>query len=197
MSILLILAISLFAQVTQKQADFIVKEYLQSEMIEYDFLCVNINIPSESGIIITTSNEEVFTAKYACWTYYINETETIQRRYLFVKEDNGNLLEVIASNDIEQRDSTHWKIVDETVSLSEKKIENFKPLYPNPTRGQLIIDNEQLKINKLKIIDIYGKAVKQFSIPNSQFSIEDLPAGIYLLKIETETGTVTQIISKY
>jgi hypothetical protein len=61
------LATSLSAQITRKQADSIVKEYLQNEMITYSSLYVYVNLPNEEGIEITTSNEETFKVKYACW----------------------------------------------------------------------------------------------------------------------------------
>jgi hypothetical protein len=63
------LATSLSAQTTREQADSIVKEYLQNEMITYTSLRVHVNAPSEEGIEITTSNEETFKAKYACWVF--------------------------------------------------------------------------------------------------------------------------------
>ena len=84
-------------------------------------------------------------------------------------------------------------------------------IYPNPTTGQLTIDNEQLTtaapvgassaklINNLEIYDIMGK--KQLSILNCQLSIvkidiSHLSNGIYFIKIETENGTVNKKIIK-
>jgi hypothetical protein len=153
--VLLISATSLFAQIAQKQADSIVKEYLQNEMVEYDLLYVHRDTPSGDGITITTSNEEIFTAKYPCWAYYVDENELSQRRYLFVKEDNGNLLEVIASNDI-AFDETYWKPV-ETTAIIDRKEKTISLLYPNPTTGQLTIENGELTIEDIEIFDVFGQ----------------------------------------
>lgn len=100
--ILVLLASETFlsAQVTRTQADATVRKYLQDEMIAYSLLYVYADEPNEEGISITTSNDETFKVKYACWAYYADESETAQRRYLFVRESNENLLEVIASNDL-------------------------------------------------------------------------------------------------
>jgi len=110
--VLVIWTTSLYAQqITRGQADTIVKEYLQNKNAMYSILYVNTNEPKEEGITIKTFNEEIFRAKYACWAYYLNESEFSRCRYLFVKENNGNLLEVIANNDLGQEDTTQWKII--------------------------------------------------------------------------------------
>jgi len=73
-------------------------------------------------------------------------------------------------------------------------------VYPNPTTGQLTIDNGQLTIKGVEIYDAFEK--KQLSIVNCPLSIEiidisNLPAGIYFVKITTETGIITKKVIKY
>jgi len=68
-------------------------------------------------------------------------------------------------------------------------------IYPNPTTGELTIDNGQWTMKGVEIYDMYGR--KQFSIVNCQLSIEKIDishfsAGIYFVKITTETGIVTK-----
>jgi len=201
LTVLFVCATYLSAQTTRKQADNIVKEYLQSELGQYGTLYVHANVPSIDGITITTSNEEVFTAKYACWAYYLDENEPAQRRYLFVKENNGNLLEVIASNDDGSSDTNQWLLV-ETTSLVERQENNIKLLYPNPTSGELRIESGEWKIENVEIFDVLGKMQP---IDNSPFQggrgmflidISHLPAGVYLIKIQTEIGIITNKIIK-
>ena len=178
---------SLQAQITQKQADTIAQNYLQNKMIDYGLLYVYTHLPNEEGITITTSNEEIFTAKYACWAYYADENGASQRHYLFVKEDDGNLLEAIASNDVSSN-SELWKPM-EAAGVFEMTKSNIK-IYPNPTTGQLTIDNGELTMDNVKIYDIIGKVIDnyQLSIVNSQLIIDvsHLPAGMYFLKINNE-----------
>jgi len=76
--------------------------------------------------------------------------------------------------------------------------ENIK-IHPNPTTGELTIDNGQLTITGVEIFDVLGK--KQFSIVNSQLSIETidishLHSGIYFVKITTDAGIVVKKIIK-
>ena len=67
---------------------------------------------------------------------------------------------------------------------------------PNPTTGQLTIDNGQLTIKNVEIFDAFGK--KQLTIDNGQLTINisHLSNGIYFLKITTEKGVVTKNIIK-
>jgi len=192
------LAMSLPAQVTREQADTIVLEYLQNEVTTPYTLYVNVNLPSEEGIAITTSNEETCKAKYACWAYYLNESEAVRCRYLFVKENDGNLLEVIAHNDSGLDDLSSWELLS-PVGLIDRERENVL-VYPNPTTGQLRIDNGEWKIDNVEIYDVMGR--KQTIIINCQLSIinsidiSHLPAGIYFIKLQTQTETITKKVIK-
>jgi len=69
-------------------------------------------------------------------------------------------------------------------------------VYPNPTTGQLTIDNGQWTINNVEIYDIYGR--KQLSIVNCQLSINvinisHLPAGIYFVRIYKDNNTIETV----
>ncbi len=61
-------------------------------------------------------------------------------------------------------------------------------IYPNPATNQLTIDNGQLTIKNIAILDITGKAIKQWTINNSQFTIDmsDLNNGIYFIKVNNQ-----------
>ena len=193
-------------QVTREQADAVVNEHLQSEGIESNLLYINVNLPKAEGVSITTSNEETFRAKYACWTYYLNESELSQCRYLFVKQDDGNLLEVIASNDAGQSDSTQWKTLD--VGIKELQGDEVTKLrvYPNPTTGQLTIslpnpsEGGAYTAESVEIYDVAGRKTS----PNPSFGgelapslleraggevlldVSHLPAGMYFLKVNNQ-----------
>ena len=69
-------------------------------------------------------------------------------------------------------------------------------IYPNPTTGELTMDNGQWTINSVEIFDAFGK--KQLSIVNCQLSIKkidisNLPAGIYLLRVDGRTVKVVKM----
>ena len=73
-------------------------------------------------------------------------------------------------------------------------------IYPNPTTGELRIENGEWKIKNIEIYDVYGRNVSQISNLKSQISnlinISHLQAGIYFVKISTEAGVVTKKIVK-
>jgi uncharacterized protein YjdB len=65
-------------------------------------------------------------------------------------------------------------------------------IYPNPTTGQLIINNEQLTIKNIEIFDVVGCklwVVSGAELHDSQFTIDisHLANGMYFLKIDDKT----------
>ena len=65
-------------------------------------------------------------------------------------------------------------------------------VFPNPTRGELIINNEQLTIKNIDIFDVFGRSVYITHPPLwgglEGLDISHLPAGIYFIRITTEKG---------
>jgi hypothetical protein len=91
---------------------------------------------------------------------------------------------------IESRnDIYYWSSQD--VGIVEKKNASSLSVYPNPTTGQLKIENGgKLAIDNMKIFDIYGRNVYSFNYtPVHSFSIDisHLPTGIYFLWVGNET----------
>jgi hypothetical protein len=65
-------------------------------------------------------------------------------------------------------------------------------IYPNPVKDELRIENGELKINRMEIVDLSGKAIYQFNGLRNQINVSTLSQGIYFVKIETDKGIVTQ-----
>ena len=195
MLILLVWATTLpAANITQEQADVIVQDYLKNEAIQSGLLYVNANAPSEAGIAITTSQGETVYAKYACWVYYLNESESSPSHYLFVKEDTGNLLEVIANNDSGPNDLVLWKVVKDIAGLTEME-NNTKLLYPNPVDDWLTLpcNGENIRV---EIYDLKGTCLfsGMLSAENTcQLNVSFLNTGTYMVNI---SGKIFKIIKK-
>jgi len=70
-------------------------------------------------------------------------------------------------------------------------------IYPNPTTGQLIIDNGQLTIKNVEIYDIVGKLVQRSPMsalsPETTIDISHLASGMYFFKID---GKVFKIVKQ-
>jgi len=85
--------------------------------------------------------------------------------------------------------------------ISENALCNIL-VYPNPTTGELIIDNEQLIMNNeqlimnnVEVFDVYGR--KQISYLKSHISnlidISHLAKGVYFLKVGNRIGKVVKL----
>ena len=80
----------------------------------------------------------------------------------------------------------------------DENVENTITIYPNPTTGELRIENGELKIENVEIFDVLGKKQnsRKAEQQNIVIDISDLSNGVYFLKISTEQGIVTKKIVK-
>ena len=184
--------VPLSAQITREQATVIVLEHIQNSEIAQDFrLYVNTTTPSAEGISITTSQSETIRARYACWVYFLDEnpnaSEPTQKRYFFVRESNGSLVEIITSNDTGIEDFTSWEVVEIRSGLLCRETNNRPTLFPNPVSDFLIIPcfGKQVLV---EIFDLNGNRVfsNQFS-GESQLNLSFLQSGTYIVNISGET----------
>ena len=185
--------------ITREQADEIVLDYLQNGLKELPcLLFVNVKAPSEEGIVITTFQEETFKAKYACWTYCVTPKVTYYPHirfssppllcYLFVKEDNGSLLEVITYNNYITGDfMDSWKAVDIPTGLSDEKDNSVKLLYPNPVSDWLTLpcagENVRVEIYDLKGARLFSGLV---SDEDCRLNVSFLNTGVYMVGVDGE-----------
>ena len=72
-------------------------------------------------------------------------------------------------------------------------------VYPNPTTGTLNY-NIEATAHKVILSDSFGKQIRVWEVAagkaNNQLSIEDLPAGIYVLSIQLNDTVQSQKIVK-
>ena len=191
MSLILVWATSLPAQTTREQANAIVLDYLKNEVMQTCFLYVDDNEPSKDGIVITTSNKETIRAKYACWAYYLNENGQDQSRYFFVKEDNGNLLEIIARNDLGPGDLASWKAVGTNTGLINRE-SSAKQLYPNPVNDWLTIPCASESV-RVEIYDLKGTCLFSGTLSEEdacQINVSFLNAGAYMVNVDGKTHKI-------
>ena len=95
--------------------------------------------------------------------------------------------------------SFYWSSKEIGISETTKDNSSIK-VYPNPTTGELTIDNGQLKINNVEIFDIYGKLLSFHHLITSSshhlINISHFPTGVYFVKIRTEAGEIVRKIVK-
>ena len=83
-----------------------------------------------------------------------------------------------------------------STSIEEMQGNTSVQMYPNPTSGKLSIESEILKISTIQLFDIFGRNVISFQLSETMLDISYLPAGVYFVKIQTESGVITQKVIK-
>jgi len=83
--------------------------------------------------------------------------------------------------------------------LQSYALDNIK-LIPNPTTGELRIVSGELQVDKIDVLDIYGRNLLSNQIitksSNHKIDISHLSAGIYFVRISTESGEVVRKVLK-
>ncbi|MDO8899702.1 MAG: T9SS type A sorting domain-containing protein [Bacteroidales bacterium] len=79
-------------------------------------------------------------------------------------------------------------------SIIIEAIKNPILIYPNPTKDDFIIGNNELIVEKVEIFDINGE--KLLSTFNRKIKIAHLPSGTYFIKIQTDKGELSRKIIK-
>jgi len=99
--------------------------------------------------------------------------------------------------------STHYPVsvtfrVTEELNIVEALCATSLQVYPNPTTGELIIDNGQWTIDNVEVFDVYGRAVGAYPCGRlkTTINISHLSAGIYFVKIRTEQDEVVRKVVK-
>ena len=84
-----------------------------------------------------------------------------------------------------------------TLGLSNVENKELISIYPNPTKNELIIKNEQVEINQVKIINSTGQVIRTFQGYSRILNVKDLPNGIYLIQFLTDGQHITKRFIKY
>ncbi|MEQ3655050.1 MAG: HYR domain-containing protein, partial [Dokdonia sp.] len=90
-------------------------------------------------------------------------------------------------------------LVDETLSVEENALEvRDVKLFPNPTSGIIKLETTNVIIEKVEVYDIRGRLVQSFelNIENPTIDLTDLQVATYIVRIQTERGTLTKRIIK-
>ena len=93
--------------------------------------------------------------------------------------------------------SNKWKRIyrDATGSASVVDVlANSIFIYPNPTKGELIIENGDIKIEGVEFYNVGGKKV--LSGTETKIDISQFSAGVYFVKIKTDIGELTKKVIK-
>jgi len=86
-----------------------------------------------------------------------------------------------------------------TSILGVGKLENqfAFSLYPNPSKRIIKLQyKNNLNISTIRLFNSLGSLVKEFKATQTRLNISKLPIGLYILKIETNKGSISKKIIK-
>ena len=80
------------------------------------------------------------------------------------------------------------------LTINESKFNNNLTLYPNPSSYQFTLDNGQELMKEVYLYDVMGRKVKHLPVhaPSTTIDVNDLPNGIYVVKINTASGVLVR-----
>lgn len=68
-------------------------------------------------------------------------------------------------------------------------------LYPNPANDVINVQctmNNVQEIEAIEVLDVYGKVVRTVSLWTNNINVSGLAAGLYFVRVTTDTGTITK-----
>jgi len=87
--------------------------------------------------------------------------------------------------------SDFTNIQETATGIENVYLQNLK-IYPNPVKDELRIESGELIIEKVEICDLTGKTIYQFDNLKNKINVSALAQGIYIVKLKTDKGTVTE-----
>ncbi len=146
-----------------------------------------------SETLVATILPENATNKNVTWTSRNANVAMVNNGIVTAKEV-GTTYVIAITEDGNLKDSCLVTISENVgIVAVQSQMQNIK-VYPNPTFGQLRIENGKLRIENIQVFDIVGKLV--FETKQTSFNISHLPNGIYSLKIFTDNGVVVKKVVK-
>jgi len=124
-------------------------------------------------------------------------TATIDVNGLLTALTDGTVSVIAVANDASSTAGTKTiTISNQSVGVNEVALQKVN-IYPNPVKNQLFIELDNQGVTEMLIIDYSGRVVKTI-MNNSVNSIDvaDLTQGIYVLKISTKNGVLTNSFIK-
>jgi hypothetical protein len=110
-------------------------------------------------------------------------------------------LNVLAVNDSQELKIAEWQLFGQYAAGDDTAIEKVETggikVYPNPAVDKLTVESGAFPVDKVSVYDISGRKMANIRLISSKFmDVSALPAGMYLLKIETGAGCETVKFNK-
>lgn len=190
-----------------------VLESVWSEVWSFSTIIDNLDTPvllSPSNIstnldfdLITLDWEPVTNATEYTYEYSTDETFTTDIQTATISNTQIDILSLTPETQyfwrvkasyetVESAWSEVWNFTtEEYIKVVLSEINNYN-IYPNPSNGIVYIEMDEMR--SIKVFDITGKVVVDVDINanNYQLNLENCPAGIYFIEINTKTNKVVK-----
>jgi len=169
-----------------------------------DYTSVKPFIPTEGGNGTRAASDS--------WAYFKNNFKaTFAIEYYFSPyyHSNNDLVEHLNFKFCEQiarmnfvllADYADIDLTPNSIPDCSDNLVNMIHVFPNPTTGELRIENGELKIENIEVLDIYGRILSTHHLITSsshqKINISHLNSGIYFLRICTDKGVFNKKIIK-
>jgi hypothetical protein len=162
---------------------------------------INGDYTQSGNAVIGAWNESAGRTEYTINTsddiYKLPTTATVK----WAKQDSDNGISVKYNTNTGFIPIEGISLINDGTGVKQLTIDNGQlTIYPNPTMGQLTIENGEWRVKNIEVFDINGRKLYPHSTFNSQLStqidVSHLSAGIYFVKISTENGDVVKKVVK-
>ena len=156
---------------------------------------LTLTVNSLPNIPIITKNESVLTSTVAeSYQWYLDNQPIVgatNRTYTYTQ--NGQYAVEVANEHGCTAKSAEMTIDD--VGIARWRIDNGQlKIYPNPTTGQLTIENGELIIENVEVYDVVGRKLLSQNSPfeggrgmsEIVIDVSHLPSGVYFLKLNNK-----------
>lgn len=83
--------------------------------------------------------------------------------------------------------------VDACASIGENELNSTVALFPNPATTSFQLSTEEV-IESVVVMDLNGKRIKMFTNAMNEYTISEIPAGVYMVAIQTSKGELMKRI---
>jgi len=129
---------------------------------------------------------------YAWSVFNQTGSATIDANGLLTASTDGIVAVTATANDASgETASIIVTISNQSLSVNENNLSSQISIYPNPVKNQLFIELDNQKVTEITIIDYSGRVVKTINSNVNTINVSDLQQGIYILKVATENGVLT------